>query len=426
MTLRMSNLIIPLGLLVLPISLNAQVQGRGTGTCSQLINGKYQQVPCTYQNPQPQNPPSTQPTPSVPSQEELDRQAREREAERLRKERERKQQEEALRKAEDEAKQRDFIQRRDDAVRELKDIDSTKFAIKEIAESSPKPCSTSQNAMIVDACDPGTDLPKGIADAIEGVFKDSPRAVTDRVRKGFNAVMQRDWKLASVWLRDALAREPNNVPLRVFSLLVERDKEPPDLPPASDAEIQKLFDEVLASAPTRRRNVSKVNDSRSLIEDAIYSLPKKLPVTSPTKRDLDLLFFPDEYVKTSLGTRRPLEYMVNSKGVAVPVPADYLGATDTYIRLTGKSDLVPVPSMNDLNLLFPGAFSPAPRSKVSIYRMDDSGKLIELPKDYEGSETIYVISSNGKPFKVERNAERDLVLPLPKTRAVPMRRKQER
>jgi len=408
----MSSLIVALGFLVLPISLNAQVQGRGTGTCSQLINGKYQQVPCTYQNPQPQNPPSTQPTPSVPSQDELDRQAREREAERLRKERERKQQEEALRKAEDEAKQRDFIQKRDDAVRELKEIDSNKFAIKEIAESSPKPCSPSQNAMIVDACDPGTDLPKGIADAIEGVFKNSPRAVTDRVRKGFNAVMQRDWKLASVWLRDALSRESDNVRLRIFALLVEHDKKPSDLPPASDAEIQRLFEEALSSPRVKRSVPTQSGDSRTLIEDVIYSLPKKRVITPPAKNDPDLLFFPDDFTITTLGTRRPVEYIVNSKGVTVEVPDDYRGAVDTYIRLAGKSDLVPVPSMNDLNLLFPGAFTPAPRSRVPIYRMDVSGKLIELPKDYDGSEAIYVVGSNGKPFKVERNADRDLVLPL--------------
>lgn len=403
----------------LPISSYAQ-----GGLCSQrMADGKYHQVPCTYQNPQPPSQqPATPSRPSGPTQEELDRQAREREADRLRKERERKQQEDAVRKAKEEAEQRLFLEKRDEAVLELKGVDSTKFVVKDISDSTPKPCAPSQSAMAVDACDPGTDLPKGIADAIESVFKDSPRAVTDRVRKGFNAVMQRDWKLASVWLRDALGREPNNVPLRIFALLVEHDKKPSDLPPALDAEIQKLFDEVLKSPQVRRGRLVNVDDSRKLIEDAIYSLPKKSPTIPPAKSDSDLLFFPDEFITTTLGTRRPVEYMINSKGAVVEVPADYRGAGDTYIRLAGTSDFVPVPSMNDLNLLFPGAFIPAPRSKVPIFRMDESGKLIELPKDYEGSETIYVLTSNGKPFRVERNADRHVVLPLQKKPAVKKRR----
>ncbi len=57
--------------------LDAQVEGRGTGTCSQLINGKYYQVPCRQP---PSNPPPTgQQSPPGPSPEEIAR------AERLKK-----------------------------------------------------------------------------------------------------------------------------------------------------------------------------------------------------------------------------------------------------------------------------------------------------------------------------------------------------
>ncbi len=143
------TLIIATLLVVFP--LYAKAQG---GLCSQMINGKYHQVPCTYQNPQPSNQqPATQPTPSGPSQEELDRQAREREDERKRKEADRKRQEDAVKAAEEAAKQAEFIQKRDEATTELKGLGSdTTPKLKEINDKRTDPCAPSQSANVVDLC----------------------------------------------------------------------------------------------------------------------------------------------------------------------------------------------------------------------------------------------------------------------------------
>lgn len=56
---------------------NAQVTGRPTGTCSQLINGKYHQVPCSQPRQDP--PPSSQ-QPSGPSPDEKERAERSKKA----------------------------------------------------------------------------------------------------------------------------------------------------------------------------------------------------------------------------------------------------------------------------------------------------------------------------------------------------------
>lgn len=125
-------------LVLLHSVVNAQVPGKGTGTCSQMINGKYHQVPCSQ--PPSNTAPAPQPTPSGPSQEELDQQERERrEAERKAKEAERKRQEEAVRNADEAAKQKEWERSRDEAVREMKGIDSVdKPKLKEIVDPPKK------------------------------------------------------------------------------------------------------------------------------------------------------------------------------------------------------------------------------------------------------------------------------------------------
>lgn len=123
------------------------------GLCSQrMADGKYYQVPCTYQNPQPPNqPPATQPTPSGPTQQQLDQQAADREKERLRKEKERKQQEAALKAAEEAAKQAEFIRKRDEATTELKGLDAdTTPKLKDLPDTTP--CTPSKDASVVDLC----------------------------------------------------------------------------------------------------------------------------------------------------------------------------------------------------------------------------------------------------------------------------------
>lgn len=67
---------------------------------------------------------------------------------------------------------------------------------------------------VVDARNVPSGLPKAWDDAIAAAYADAPPGVSDRVRKGFQAVMSRDWKVAKAWFEDALNRDPGNVGLR--------------------------------------------------------------------------------------------------------------------------------------------------------------------------------------------------------------------
>lgn len=80
-------------------------------------------------------------------------------------------------------------------------------------------CAPVSDAMIVDACAVPSGLQKGIERAIDVAYGKSPAAVRDRVRKGFQAVMDRDWPVARAWFHDALNRDPKNLALqRLVSL----------------------------------------------------------------------------------------------------------------------------------------------------------------------------------------------------------------
>lgn len=68
--------------------------------------------------------------------------------------------------------------------------------------------------MVVDARHVSSGLPKSVDDAIDSGYSGAPPGVSDRVRKGFQAVTTHDWKLAKAWFQDALNRDPNNAGLK--------------------------------------------------------------------------------------------------------------------------------------------------------------------------------------------------------------------
>lgn len=80
-------------------------------------------------------------------------------------------------------------------------------------------------------------LPKAVDDAIAGAYRNSSPEITDRVRRGFQAVQARDWKLASAWFKDALSREPKNAGLRALVDAIEAPA-----PPTSHLQLPKDSD----------------------------------------------------------------------------------------------------------------------------------------------------------------------------------------
>ena len=82
-------------------------------------------------------------------------------------------------------------------------------AVNLVASQKPAPHT---DTSVVDARNVPSGLPKALDNAI--AYSSSPPGVSDRVRKGFQAVMLRDWKVAKAWFQDALNRDPNNAGLK--------------------------------------------------------------------------------------------------------------------------------------------------------------------------------------------------------------------
>jgi tetratricopeptide (TPR) repeat protein len=80
--------------------------------------------------------------------------------------------------------------------------------------ATPASALPSGDPRVVDARNVPSGLSKPVENAIAGAYANSPPGVSDRVRKGFQAVADRDWKVAKAWFEEALNRDPNNAGLK--------------------------------------------------------------------------------------------------------------------------------------------------------------------------------------------------------------------
>jgi hypothetical protein len=95
--------------------------------------------------------------------------------------------------------------------------------------------SINSDPSVVDA----RNVPSGLPKSVESQLPDTPAG--DRVRKGFQAIVDHDWKVARAWFQDALNREPGNagiqrlIGLAEYSLgRPERLRAAPTTVPAAD------------------------------------------------------------------------------------------------------------------------------------------------------------------------------------------------
>ncbi len=147
-------------------------------------------------------------------QAELERQHREAENKRL---------------MEEAARQAEFIKDRDAAAGTLRGSTGTRAASGGFGEpvlrgssadtglrglKSGNTTTPNLDPMVVDARNVPSGLPKAVDNAIAAAYLGAPVGVTDRVRKGFQAVMNQDWEVAKAWFQDALNRDPNNAGLK--------------------------------------------------------------------------------------------------------------------------------------------------------------------------------------------------------------------
>lgn len=102
-------------------------------------------------------------------------------------------------------------------LKELRGSDNQK------ARSQPAPHT---DTSVVDARKVPTGLAKALENAIAISYSSAPPGVSDRVRKGFQAVMERDWKVAKAWFQDALKLDPNNAGLKRLVAITDTSRQP--------------------------------------------------------------------------------------------------------------------------------------------------------------------------------------------------------
>lgn len=77
------------------------------------------------------------------------------------------------------------------------------------------------DAAVVDARNVPSGLPKFVDEAIVSGYSGAPPGVSDRVRKGFQAVAAHDWNAARAWFGDALNHDPQNAGLKRLAELAD-------------------------------------------------------------------------------------------------------------------------------------------------------------------------------------------------------------
>lgn len=208
-----------------------------------------------------------------------------------------------------------------------------------IAPAAPA-AALSPDVRVVDARKVPSGLPRATENAIAVAYANAPAGVSDRVRKGFQAVMTSDWNVAKAWFQDALKLDPDNAALKRLATLtdatevrktqaavVKNNGALPAKPvlPASDAELAKFFENFRNGTPFKPTDAVL----KRVMNLSNQEFSRLLWTQLPTQADMDLLF-------------------------------DLSSAAPAARPAVGASAVLQLPTDDDLNLLFGPGLPPKP------------------------------------------------------------------
>ena len=210
-------------------------------------------------------------------------------------------------------------------------------------QSKPASKLSSGDPMVVDARNVPSGLPKGLDSAIANAYPSAPPGVSDRVRKGFQAVMENDWKVAKAWFQDALKLDPTNVGLKRLAALTDYSKQSK----AKPASVSKANPNLQLPDPDDIRFLFPGLQKMKNKEAPVYkTLPNGKRVQMPQDSDLEYLFGPGAAPKTTP------TYIIGKKGQLIQVPENSDQKSTTYmIGKDGK--LLALPQPKDNLFMFP-------------------------------------------------------------------------
>ena len=226
--------------------------------------------------------------------------------------------------------------------------------------------SPSGDPMVVDARNVPSGLPKGLDNAIANVYSSATPGVSDRVSKGFQAVMERDWKAAKAWFQEALKGDPTNAGLKRLVALTDYSQQMngsggiPDAKRAGKQASKAKAASVFKADPNLQLpNPDDIGflfpglqKMKSREAPVFKTLPNGNRVQMPQDSDLEYLFGPQASSKATP------TYIIGKKGQLIRVPENTDQESTTYI--IGKDGkLLAVPQPKDSLLIFPGDNPPA-------------------------------------------------------------------
>lgn len=216
---------------------------------------------------------------------------------------------------------------------------------------------------VVDARNVPSGLDKATENAIAKAYANAPPGVSDRVRKGFQAVMERDWKVAKAWFEDALNHDPNN--------------------------------------PGLQRLVALADYSQQHVQRSINGKPF-------TDEDIPEDADPQTYAMTStkIHSQRAWSKFLFPDGV-------HLRHSKPVISATPNGNQVQLPAASDIEFLFglQGASSAQARKPTPTFIIGKGGKLIQVPENTEQESAIYIKGKDGKLIEVPQPSDTLLLFP---------------
>lgn len=135
---------------------------------------------------------------------------------------------------------------------------------------------------VVDARNVPSGLAKSVTDAIDSGYSGAPPGVSDRVRKGFQAITAHDWKVARAWFQDALNRDPKNAGLKRLAELADYTQKRIEREIAA-----KTGQSPLASSQLR---LPEPSDIQYLFPPELAPKNAGKPMEMPSEWDFELLF----------------------------------------------------------------------------------------------------------------------------------------
>jgi hypothetical protein len=234
------------------------------------------------------------------------------------------------------------------------------------------------DASVVDARDVPSGLDKGIENAIATAYPNAPSGVTDRVRKGFQAVMTHDWKVAKAWFEDALNHDPDNPGLKRLVVLSDYSQQhaesgkpltDEDIPPDANPQTYAITSTKIHSQAAWMKFLFPDGKHLRKVEPVYKTLRDGRVVQLPQDSDMEFLFNLQKTSSAPSVQKATPTFIIGKNGKLIPVPENSDQKSPTYIK--GKNGkLIEVPQPSDTQFLFPGN-KPANAPKPTV----ESGKL---------------------------------------------------